>query len=78
MSASGVKSRRRRKKEKEKKSVKTTASYASVCHHRWSTQAAWTKTMASFAFVRPNSTGGARKPPGPKKSVKTMASLAEK
>ena len=33
--------------------------------------------MASFAFVHPNSTGGARKPPGPKrkKSVKPMASF---
>ena len=31
--------------------------------------------MARFAFVHPNSTGGARKPPGPKKLVKTMALL---
>ena len=28
-----------------KKSVKTMASYGSICHHRWSMQAAWTKKV---------------------------------
>ena len=42
-----VKSNARRRR---KKSVKTMASYASVRHHRWNTQAAWTNDRNSYFF----------------------------
>ena len=59
ISATGVSPKwvkcRRHRKRKEKMSVKTMASFASIRHHKWRTQAAWTKRLTFKFFF--NSSG---------------------
>ena len=42
--------KKKKKKKERKKSVKTMASYVSVRHHGWSTQAAWTEMGSWWQF----------------------------